>query len=495
MSAATLKRNGWVIGAAVLSLVLTVQPFRDSDVWWHLAIGHYILAHGIPSVEPFSFLHAANPWVGQQWLYEVGLARVVDLGGPGLASLLMGIVASAALLIVALSIPARHRPAGPVMAAALLAGALVAAQLLGVRGQVISLFGAALVLHLVMRWRAGSNRVLVALPLIFVVWANMHAGFVIGLGIAVVALLTVGGVDRRSRLLLGGAIVASAVATLINPAGPGLWGYVGATFTDPTITGVVTEWQSPDFHDVWLRLFEVEAIVLVVAWVLAPHRDLFDLVLAGGAFAASLQAQRNVSLFALVAVPQLAVYGQAAWTAHRSRLGGRTPLSRWRRPPPWFGGALVAVVVVGTVAAVVPQLSADSAARYEASHEPKAAADYAAAHLAGHRLYSIDTWGGYLAGRFPVGRMIFVYDETAVFGEGALQQYLDIHDLRPDWSTVLADNGIADAIVPDSSQEVSALQTLGWSVDCRDSASASVVMSAARIAGAASRVATAPACS
>ena len=494
MRAPLLKRNAWVIGAAVLSLVLTVQPFRDSDVWWHLAIGHYILAHGIPSVEPFSFMHAANPWVGQQWLYEVGLARVVDLGGPGLASLLMGVLASGALLIAALSIPPERRPPGPVMAVALLISALVAAQLLGVRGQVISLLGAALVLNLVMRWRRGSDGVLFALPVIFAVWANMHAGFVIGLGIAVVALVTIGGIDRRSRLMFGGAIVASILATLVNPAGPGLWSYVGATFTDPTITGVVTEWQSPDFHDVWLRLFEAEAILLVVAWVLAPRADLFDLVLAGGAFAASLQAQRNVSLFALIAVPQLAVYGERAWTAHRSRLQGLPRLARWRRPPSWFGGALIAVVVVGTALAIVPQLSADSAARYEAIHEPKAAADYAATHLAGHRLYSIDTWGGYLAGRFPVGRVVFVYDETAVFGTGALQQYLDIHDLAPDWSTVIADNGIADAIVPAGAQEVSALQALGWSVDCRDSTSGSVVMSLAVNAGATSGVASAPSC-
>jgi hypothetical protein len=491
---ATLTRNAWVIGAAVLSLVLTVQPFRDSDVWWHLAIGHYILAHGIPSVEPFSFLHAANPWVGQQWLYEVGLARVVDLGGAGTASLLMGVVASGALLIAALSIPRDRRPAGPVMAVALLLSALVAAQLLGVRGQVISLFGAALVLNMVMRWRRGSNMVLFALPVMFAIWANLHAGFVIGLGIVMLALLTARGVDRRRRLLLGVAIGASILATLVNPAGPALWSYVGATFTDPTITGVVTEWQSPDFHDVWLRLFEAEAILLVVVWVLSPHRDLFDLVLAGGAFAASLQAQRNVSLFALIAAPQLALYGEQAWTANRSRLPALRTLARWRRPPSWFMGAMVAVVVVGTAVAVVPQLTADSTARYEASHEPKAAADYVATHLAGHRLYSIDMWGGYLAGRFPAGRMVFVYDETAVFGTGALQQYLDVHDLRPDWSTVLVDNGIADAIVPAGAQEVSALRTLGWSVDCRDGSSGSVVMSLAANAGASSAVATTPAC-
>ncbi len=494
MRAAAWRRDVWVLGAAVLSLVVTVQPFRDSDVWWHLAVGHYIMAHGIPAAEPFSFLHAASPWVGQQWLYEVGLARVVDLGGPGLASLLMGVVASAALLIAVLSIPPERRPAGPVMAASLLLSALVAAQLLGVRGQVISLFGAAVVLNVVMRWRRGSSRVLLALPLVFVVWANLHAGFVVGLGIAVVAVCAVRGVERRRRVLLGGAIVGSALATLINPAGPGLWSYVGATFTDPTITGVVTEWQSPDFHDVWLRLFELEAILLVIAWILAPRRDLFDLVLAGGVFAAALQAQRNVSLFALVAAPQLAVYGAGAWTAHRSRLRWVPQPPRWRRPPSWFGAALAAVVVLGTGLAVAPQVGADAAARYEASHEPRAAADYVAAHLAGHRLYSIDTWGGYLALRFPVGRVVFVYDETAVFGTGALQQYLDIHDLKPDWSTVLADNGIRDAIVPARSPEVSALQTLGWTVDCRDNLSASVVMSRRGSVPGGPAAAAAPAC-
>ncbi len=478
-----IRRNAWVVGAAVLSLVLTVQPFRDSDVWWHLAIGHYIAAHGIPAAEPFSFLHAANPWVGQQWLYEVAITHLVDLGGPGLASLVMGVMGSTALLLAALSVPPERRPAGPVMAAAMLFSAVVAAQLLGVRGQVVSLAGAALVMYLLSRWRRGSTRALLALPLVFAVWANVHAGFVVGVGIAVLALLVERRVDRRQRRLLGGAILASALATLLNPAGPGLWTYVAATFTDPTITGVVTEWQSPNFHDILLRLFEAEAVLLVVAWVLTPRRDLFDVLLAAAAFLASLQAQRNVSLFALIAVPQLAVYGAGAWAAQRSRLP-RLRVPRLRPPPRWFGAAVLAVVAAGTAVVLAPQLGRDRAAQYEAANEPKAAADWVAAHLAGHRLYSIDTWGGYLAGRFPTGRVVFVYDETAVFGTAALQQYLEVHDLQPGWDAVLRGNGITDAIVPAGSQEVSALRTLGWSTDCHDTASGSVVMSADTPSGA-----------
>ena len=494
-----LRRNAWVLGAALVSLVLTVQPFRDSDVWWHLAMGHYILAHGIPAVEPFSFLHAANPWVGQQWLYEVGLARVVDLGGPGLASLLMGLVASSALLLAMLSIPAPRRPSGPWMAAALLLSALVAAQLVGVRGQVLSLFGAAVVLSVVMRWRAGSNRILLVLPPLFLVWANLHAGFVAGIAIAIAALVLSRQATPRARRLLGAAIVGSLVATLVNPAGPALWGYVAATFTNPTLTGTVTEWQSPDFHGWWLRLFELEAILLALVWVLSRRRDLLTMTLAGVAFAASLQAQRNVSLFALLAAPELALCGAAAWAEHRSRLSAlrgaaRLRAPRLRRPPAWFATAVLAVLAAAVAGAVAPQLTAAAAARYEATHEPAAAADYAAAHLPGERIYSIDTWGGYLAGRLPAGRVVYLYDETAVFGDAALQQYLDVHDLRSDWAQVITGEGIRAAILPDGTQEVSALLTLGWSVDCRDAASASVVMSAGGGDGSAAEITAAPAC-
>ena len=228
----------------------------------------------------------------------------------------------------------------------------------------------------------------------------------------------------------------------------------------------------------WLRVFAAEAVLLVVAWTLAPRRDIFDLVLGGAAFAASLQAQRNVSLFAVLAAPQVALYCSQAVSAQVGRV---PPLpARWhrRRPPWWFATGVLAAVVVGAALAVVPRLSAAAAARYEATTEPMAAVAYASAHLPGHRLYAIDTWGGYLAYRLPAGRVVYLYDETAVFGDADLQQYLDIHDLRPDWRGVIRRARIDDAILPAGAQEVAALATVGWGVDCHDSTSGSVVMSA-----------------
>lgn len=483
-------RRWWLAAAAALVLAVTVQPFRDPDVWWHLALGRYIVEHGIPSHEPFSFLTAGNPWVHQQWLYEVGLYRIVSSGpgGPGLASLLMGGVAAVALLVAALAVPRAGRVPGAWLAASMVLSGLVMAQVAGVRGQVITLLGAALVVLLVNRWREGSARALWALPVVFLVWANLHAGFIVGFAVLAIALLTASPLApatslRRRPLLL--AALACAAATLVNPAGPGLYRYVAETFLNPTLTSAIVEWLSPDFHNAWYRLFEAQVVLLVVLWTAAGGPRRYDLALAGAAVVATLQAQRNVSLFAVVAVPQVAWYGWQVWGLRvRPALVRRR--TRARNPLPALGGvaAALGIAVAVTFTTLLPNTSPAMASAVESSRYPRAAADYVAAHLPGRRLYSPDVWGGYLAYRFPQGRVVFLYGETAAFGTRDLQQYEAIHQHAPNWTDVLHRYRIADAVVPLHSQDASGFHALGWGVDCYDPTSEAVVMSAPSTASA-----------
>jgi hypothetical protein len=478
-SRARTARLAWLLGGAGLTLAFTTQPFRDPDVWWHLAIGRLITAHGIPSVEPFSFLPAAHAWGGQQWGYEVMLARLVGAGGPGLAMLVMGALGSAALLVAALARPRRLQVPAAWLAASMVTCGLVAAQVMGVRGQVITIVGTALVLLVAGRWREGSTATVWALPPLFAVWANLHAGFVTGLALLLLVATTVAvhrrvvaGSEASARLrplLL--ATAASALLTLATPAGPHLYGYVAQTFGNPTLTQNITEWMPPDFHAWDMRLFELVAAGLLVLWTLHRRPDPLDVVLAGVAFAATLQAQRNVALFAIVALPQLAGYGWQAWTAHHTAMRrARTAL------PPALALACAAAVCTASVVAIAPRLTRSAAADYEAQHEPKAAADYVASHLAGQRLYSTYEWGGYLAYRFPDQRAVYIYGESAVFGSARLQQYLDIHLVRSAWRQRLGDAGIHAAVVPSASQETTAFLEAGWTVSCHDSAGGAVVM-------------------
>jgi hypothetical protein len=486
------RRAAWLLGAAVLSLAFTVQPFRDPDVWWHLAAGRLITDHGIPSSEPFTFLGAPHQWIGQQWGYEVLLARLVDAGGAGLAMLVMGAVAAGALLVAALALPRHAAVPSWARAAAMVVSGLVFAQLVGVRGQVISLLGSALVLLIVARWRDGSTRASWLLVPLIAIWANLHAGFVVGLGIPVIVATSVvvwRRVDRgsapsasvRALLLATGVAVA---AVMLNPAGPHLYSYVADTFANPTLTQGIVEWQSPSFHNTFLRLFEVEVVALLALWALSRRPDPVDVVLGVGAVLISLQAQRNVAVFAVVAVPQLARYGAMCW----DRLGGGRGFARPRRPAP-TGFLVMLAAMVGALTVivdVVPATRASATADYEAEHYPRAAADYVASHLQGQRLYSTYEWGGYLAYRFPNSRVVYIYGESAIFGSDRLNEYLQVHTLQPGWPDVLFRDGMNHAVVPASSQETTALLELGWQALCYDNRGGAVVLGAPQTPGAVS---------
>ena len=185
----TASRIAWIGAAAIVVLVLTVQPFSDTDVWWHLALGRLITTSGIPAHEPFSFLPAAHAWVGQQWLYEVTLAGLVGAGGAALASLVMGLAAVAAVVLAALAIPRSARVTGPWLALAMVITGLVLNSVVGVSSSVISVLGVAVVLFVISRWREGRTAAVWGLPPLFLLWANMDAGFAAGLVIVLAALL------------------------------------------------------------------------------------------------------------------------------------------------------------------------------------------------------------------------------------------------------------------------------------------------------------------
>src|SRR5207237_809681 len=255
-----VARLGWIIGAAVLLLVVTVQPFADANVWWHLALGRLITSHGIPAQEPFSYLPAAHPWVGQQWLLDVPLAGIVGAGGAGLASAVLGVAAT--------------------------------------------------------------------------------------LGLASAGRSGVGG----SRGPLAAALSASVLLTLVNPCGPGLYASVITTAADPAIAQLTASWASPDFHTWWLRLFEAEGVLLVVMWATSGGPAPIDAVLGIAALVAALWSEAYVALFAIIALPQIALYGTRAW---RLQVAPRVS-SRFRVPPArarllLFGG-LIAVGAAAVVA-------------------------------------------------------------------------------------------------------------------------------------------------
>src|SRR5579859_4123468 len=225
----TLAGPLW-LGAAIYGLLLIVgeRLLNDPDTYWHIATGCWIWAHGaVPVTDPFSHTFGGAPWHAHEWLAELIIAGAYGaLGWAGVVALAaLGVAASLALLMRALERVATLRLA---LGATALSFYLMAAHL--------TARPHALAMPILVGWAAALIRAraetrvpsLVLLPLM-VLWANLHGGFVVGLGLAgalaVEAVLTAENRRARRDAILGwGRFTAgAALASLMTPHGLAGW--------------------------------------------------------------------------------------------------------------------------------------------------------------------------------------------------------------------------------------------------------------------------------
>jgi hypothetical protein len=328
----------------------------DTDLWYHLAAGRYIVAqHALPHEAFFSFLD--RPWVDYYWLFQplvYGVHAAFGYGGLVAlrAALFLGLAAATTALV------APWRPARPTLRVAVLSGALLVElpRFASLRPHVVSL--GLLALALVCLERGG--RWLAVLPPLAAVWANVH-----GVSWPVLALaLGAYGVEplwevaqsrslpaaARSRLL---ALLLAGAGLLATPHGLALlrvpfhaYGFAAGTldelkplpgraYLDLVVEGFVPGRQT---------LFNLLALLSLLAVVaLAARRRLRPahllLVVGGAVFLA--RGSRFVFEVTLLALPLL-----AAWLDADAEPAGDAPAwpRAWSRPARLLLLGLVGVV-------------------------------------------------------------------------------------------------------------------------------------------------------
>jgi hypothetical protein len=188
---------------AYLTLVTRMDLLlRDSDTYWHIAVGEWIIDHrALPHVDLFSFTMRGAPWITSAWLSEVFYYAAFKLAGWSGPAILAALSASVAIFLLT-KLLLKRLPNIPV---AILVAAGIA---------LISLHTLArphtLVFPLMVLWanalvQAAEERrapSLTYLPLI-TLWANLHGSFTLGLAlIAPFALEAIWTRDKSARLTI-----------------------------------------------------------------------------------------------------------------------------------------------------------------------------------------------------------------------------------------------------------------------------------------------------
>lgn len=293
-----------------------LHTLQDFDLGWQLATGRWVVQHHqIFSADVFSYTAAGQPWI-YPVLSGIVFYLAYQAGGYALLSTL-GALACAGTVVLLL-----RRNSFITCILALVAVPLIANRTQP-RAEMFSTVLFAAFLSLLWRHYRGGSLRLWLLPVLMALWVNLHLGFVAGLAICggyalVEALdLTVSARREAVRARLKAAwpwLVATGLATLINPWGPKIYlALARQQSTQGLHTAWIVEWenvrpswaslrQALEWRDPQSSFWWLIAIALVSAGV-ATWRKQWGAAILLIVFAYfALQHVRLQALFACVAV-------------------------------------------------------------------------------------------------------------------------------------------------------------------------------------------------
>ncbi|HWB96266.1 MAG TPA: hypothetical protein VG672_06175 [Bryobacteraceae bacterium] len=445
----------------------------DGDTGWHLRAGEWMIRHGrVPVTDLFSYTRSGAPWFAWEWLWDVifgWLNLHFGLNAVVLASLLL--ICLSCALTYRLALRACGNP--PVAMTISLLGMVASSLHWLARPHLVTLLFTALFLMVLERAREGRRRLLAVLPLLTILWTNLHGGFLVGIvipgayagGEFCTWLLEPSEALRRAALVRARddalAALACAAASLVNPYGWRLHRHIFSYLGDKYLMVHNMEFQSLDFHHPAAPFF---ALLLMAAaagvfWHLARKRYVWALLLAGWGWLA-LIAVRNLPVFVLCAAAPVAAAvtemleaaadsSIAVWARDtiRSflRLAEETAVFE-KAGRLYLASALVFLGLTGIAAAK------DAPRFLRAGFSPSEflvrAVDTVLLRAHGGRIFTIDLWGGYLIYRFYPSIRVFVDGRSDFYGDKFDEEWVGIDKAYAGWQAELDKFGVDTVLLP-----------------------------------------------
>ena len=404
----------WILGLITFAFIFIYHtyPLGLSDFWWHLNTGRWIWEHGaMPSDDPFLF-SSASPLDARAYLILRGypLSQLLFFCTYTVANA-QGLVALKGLLMTLfyglLWNHFRRSGLHPILALAIVGVLpLLFFRFDELRPQIFSFIFTLLVLQLIEHFLAQESSVspqkhyLFLLPAIMLLWANLHRGFIIGIGILFVYLFAEWVARKKNlnplsdnayrRLVI--LTITSVAISLVNPVGvTATW----ASFTEVSgpFSQVIDEFLGT------LRYFEFIGMKQMGYWVVAtaavPAIALLfkwrQVTLAHWLLTAAFLAAGIMSFrFSLLMVAVVLVIASVYFASD---------LNRWLGRAKGIPMILLWCLSVGLLANAALSRTFLFTAPLETAVIPSTAVDYLAQIKPAGNIFNFFEYGGYLSWR------------------------------------------------------------------------------------------------
>jgi hypothetical protein len=449
---------------AVVSVLTARSRLDDPDIWWHLKTGEIIWkTHTIPLADVFSYTTHNHALIPQEWLAEVTICGAYQWGA--LTGLMAWLCLFTALLLISGYVFCSLYSGNSKVA---FVGALViwwfSTVGLSVRPQMIGyvLFVAELaVIHL---GRTRDSRWFFGLPILFAIWINCHASFILGMVVAGIYLfssffsfrsgsLEARRWDTQCRRGLALSLVLSAGALFLNPTGiRQVWYPFDTILNMSTLLRNVDEWKAAQMTDG--RGIALMAVLLCLfVLVMTRRSELFwdEFLLLVLATWMAVSHQRMMVFFGILAAPILCRQLSTLWDAYDAA-GDRI----------WPNAVMLGISALVVILAFPSSQNLEQ--QVEDLSPVKAVQFIRSSHLQGPMLNDYGA-GGYMIWTSPE-LPVFIDSRTDLYEwAGVLDEYVSWMSLQSDPRALLQKYGINFCLLDSHSSIIKVLiQIHEWKI-------------------------------
>jgi hypothetical protein len=444
----------------------------DGDTGWHIRIGDWILAHhAVPRTDMFSFTMPGQSFFAWEWLWDAGASWIHQRWGlAGVVLVSMFIICLTFTLLFRI---VNRRCGHPLLAIGLTVLAAAGSTIHWLaRPHLFTMLFTVIFLAILERVREGRTKLLWWLPLLTILWANIHAGFLAGIiilgayaaGELVGAAVAASREDRLAGIRSSAIYVATAagclVASLINPYFYHLHVHLVEYLHSPYQMKYIGEFQGVNFQEASSIYLEAMMVVGLAAVVWCIRRKRFgELILLVGWGHLALIAGRNIPIFVIVAAPVTAaalvewlnalkkapVAGWIPWAVEQFQSMGEEiePMER-----PWrIHAVCAAAMVLIAFGMSLPGAGIKLKPEYDPKSYPQAA--LVALGDSSHHVFTHDEWGDYLLYKLsPKGVKVFVDGRSDFYGDKLEMEYVGLMDVKYDWKEKLAKYDVDTVLLP-----------------------------------------------
>jgi len=440
----------------------------DGDLPRHILTGNLILqSHRVPTTDIFSFRTMGFPSIPHEWLSQVIFAASYDFLD------LSGVVLLTALVIMVTWWMVYHQTFN--RSNSFLLSLVFTALAVGIsqihvlpRPHIFSYLLTAIWIALLERAN-NETRVWWVLPLIMLLWVNLHGMFI--LGIMIWGIYLVGEfLDHPSKawfaqqntkdLMKGGAL--SVLATFVSPSGPKIWEAIASLGSNAYITSKIPEYQSANFHLPETWPFIILLLLCIVGFARSKQSIRWtDLLLVIAFTGLALYTGRLIPLFAIVVTP-IAAKAIADWM-HSDYPNSRfftienkmQKINSSSNGLIWIFALIIALTILFSAGrAIDPENKGNT---FDSRFFPVQATSWLKTHTQQGKMFNEFDWGGYLLLRLWPDQQIFMDGHTHIYGEALTREYEQVITLSMDWESIFKKYDIEWVILRTNAPLINAL--------------------------------------